>query len=67
MLEDVRAFVDYYKQIVKDDKIVVRNSVFNAKGVINLIDANKNEKAVLHEMTKKIEDIKQKQKDKDNK
>ena len=46
--------------LFKDDKIVVRNSVFNAKGVINLIDANKNEKAVLHEMTKKIEDIKQK-------
>lgn len=27
VLEDVRAFVDYYKQIVKDDKIVVKQSV----------------------------------------
>ena len=46
--------------LFKDEKIVVKNSLFNAKSVINTLDTNKTEKAILHEMTKQIEDIKQK-------
>ena len=44
--------------LFKDEKIIVKNSLFNAKSVINTLDTNKTEKAILHEMTKQIEDIK---------
>ena len=44
--------------LFKDEKIIVKNYLFNAKSVINTLDTNKTEKAILHEMTKQIEDIK---------